>query len=197
MQLKDLIRFNRSYRKYDNTFKINDSTLIEFIERSRFVPSSRNIQSIRFHIVNNQTDNDFLFEQLSWAGYLKDWDGPEESQRPSAYIIICNDNSLFKNAEIDIGIISQTILLQLAEKGLGGCMIGAFKKNNISQYFEIEDPHSVKLVIAIGKPVQEIILEDIKDNDHKYYLDGNNLHHVPKRTINELILNINQLKTNP
>ncbi|MBN1252061.1 MAG: nitroreductase family protein [Bacteroidales bacterium] len=192
--LKDLIKLNRSYRKFYEA-EININTLKELIELAKLSPSPRNLQALKFIISNNKKTNNNIFEQLAWAGYITDWNGPEKGERPSAYIIILGDKNLSDNFERDFiytasGIVSQSILLGAIEKELGGCIIAAIKKNKIKEILNISDDLEILLVIALGKPKEEIIIERVKNNDIKYWRDENEAHHVPKREIEELIIKI-------
>lgn len=48
---------------------------------------------------------------------------------------------------------------------------------------------AVKLVIALGKPKEEIVIDDIPaDGDIKYYREENQVHHVPKIVLDDLLL---------
>jgi len=42
----------------------------------------------------------------------------------------------------------------------------------------------------MGKPVETIIVDDIRNNDVKYWRDEKQIHHVPKRRLDELILKL-------
>lgn len=187
---KDLVLKNRSYRRFYENEKVTMATLEDLASLSRIVPSTANCQAIRLMLINSKEDNTKVFATLGWAGMLKDWPGPIEGERPSAYIILLNDLSLGKNKATDIGIIAQTILLGAVEKELGGCMIGNINRSVLANSLGIDlDKYSIELVIALGKPKENIMLEDMNDEHGiRYYRDADGTHHVPKRSLDEIII---------
>jgi len=186
---KNLIKKNRSYRRFDNSFKIPIDTLRELVGFARLAPTGANLQPLKFIISNSPETNAKIFPQLAWAGYLKNWDGPVESERPSAYIIILGDKNIKNEFSCDCGIAAQSILLGAVEKGLGGCMIGSIKKGNLSSALNIDSKFEILLVIALGKPTEKVQIEETKiSDDIKYWRDEKNIHHVPKRPLDEIIL---------
>ncbi len=187
--LKELLLKSRSYRRFNQNFKIDYSELAGLVELARYVPSTVNSQPLKFKIVNTPEENEKVFECLAWAGLLKDWRGPEEGERPSAYIIILCDLSVGNDKRYDDGICAQTIMLGAAEKGLGGCMFGSIKREKLAENFSIDrDKYSIDLVLALGKPVEEIKLVDLPENGSTaYYRDENAVHYVPKRSLDDLI----------
>lgn len=188
--LKDLISKNRSYRRFDESKKISHSELLEIASLSRLVPSSANMQAIKLMLINSPEDNATVFNTLTWAAKLKDWNGPIEGERPSAYIILLCDLSISKNQPVDDGIIAQTLLLGAVEKGYGGCMLGNIKREQLAQKLNIDlEKYKIDLVIALGKPIEEVVLEDVSlEHGIDYYRDAQKVHHVPKRPLEELII---------
>lgn len=184
--LKDLVLKNRSYRRFYEDTAIDRETLLELIDMARNTPSAANNQPIRYKIVNDPEGCAQLFPLIGWAGYLKEWPGPGEGERPSAYIVMASP--VEANATIDEGIAGQTILLGAVEKGLGGCFLGNIRKEQIAGIISLPEGLKIDYVIALGKPKETVVLEDIKGNDVKYYRDENAVHHVPKRTLEQVIL---------
>ena len=186
---KDLVKLNRSYRRFDSSEDISYDVLTDIIDTARYTPSARNLQVMRFRIVNTKVENDRVFRTLGWAGYLPDWDGPEENERPTAYIVLLRDITLGKTINYDDGIAAQTITLAAVEKGLGCCMIQSCQWKELFDILNINPlKYTFSSIIAIGKPVENIILEDIKEGNVKYYRDEQLSHHVPKRTLAELLI---------
>ena len=144
---------------------------------------------MKYFLSADKNTNEKIFSTLAWAGYLKDWDGPVKGERPSAYIIILGDTSLTNNFYCDHGIVSQSMLLGAVEKGLGGCIFASIKREKLKTLLNIENYLEVLLVIALGKPKEEIVIEDVMEDDIKYYRDEKQVHHVPKRKLRELIIN--------
>lgn len=189
--IRDIILKNRSYRCFNEFFTINSNTLRSFIDSARISGASANLQNLKFIVANTTEKNNLIFPNLAWAGYLKDWKGPAKGERPSAYIIILSDNEIHESPfQVDVGIAAQSILLSAAEKDLGGCMVGSIQRTKLREALVIPDRYDIMLVIALGKPAESIVLEEVKDGNIKYWRDESGTHHVPKRSLDELILEL-------
>jgi nitroreductase len=165
--------------------------LNELIDLARLSSSGTNMQSLKYILSNKYEKNERIFKHLRWAGYLKDWNGPEEGEKPSAYIVMVNDLSISKNYWWDHGIAAQSILLGATEKGLGGCMFGSVDKAGLAKELVIGDKYEILMVIALGKPKEEVVLEELQSSgDIKYWRDEKAVHHVPKRALKDIILDI-------
>ena len=188
--ITELIQQNRSFRRFYQDVIMPESDLREMVENARLTPSGRNAQTLRYVLSNTEEMNALIFTTLSWAGYLTDWDGPKEGERPSAYIVILNDDTLSKNYFCDHGITSLTILLTAVEKGYGGCIIGAVDRDTLRESLHIPEKYSIVQVIALGKPAETVVIEPMIDGDIKYWRDPQGVHHVPKRSLEEIIVQL-------
>ena len=186
--IKDIIMKNRSYRRFNSTCDISNDTLKSLVDLARLSGSAANLQPLKYIISNDPAMNEVIFSTLSWAGYLKNWDGPKEDERPTGYIVVLGDTTIGKSFECDAGISCQSILLGAVEKGLGGCIIGTVKRDKLMKQLFIPEHLSVLYVIALGEPVEKVVIEDVESiNDIKYWRSPNGEHHVPKRSINQII----------
>ena len=190
MKLKDLIIKTRSYRRFDESHKIETKTLEDLIDLARLSCSGANRQPLKYLIYNKPEDCERIFPSLAWAGYLEDWPGPDKGERPSAYIIILGDKSITENFGVDHGIAAHIIMLGSAELGLGGCIIASLKREEITNELRIPDKFEILFILALGKPVENVIIDEIKNNDVKYWRDSNKNHHVPKRNLDDLIIKL-------
>lgn len=188
--IRELLMRNRSYRRFDENVAISAEQLISWIGLARYTASGRNAQPLKYIPIRTREDRERLFPSLGWAGYLTDWDGPAPGERPSAYVIIVNDTEIATNYFCDDGINAQTILLGAVEDGFGGCMIASLKKEAIRQAFSIPERYQILMVLALGKPIESVVLEDMKDGNYKYWRDASDVHHVPKRSLEELIIRL-------
>ena len=187
--IKNAVLKNRSYRRFYGDYKIERNTLLELIDLARLSPSGRNLQPLKYAVANNAQTNAKIFSTLSWAGYLKDWNGPEETERPTAYIVMLIDKNLASGTPaIDEGIACQSILLGAVERGLGGCIIQSVKRLELADLLSIPQSLEVALVIALGKPKEEVRIVNIQNDDIKYFRDEKAVHYVPKRSIDDIIV---------
>jgi nitroreductase len=188
--IRDLILKNRSYRRFDEKENISVEILKELLDLARLSPSARNAQSLKYFLSFDTETNEKIFPYLSWAGYLTDWKGPEEGEHPSAYIIVMNDTTISANYLCDDGIATQSILLGAVEKGLGGCIVASVNRHSLQSELQLPEQFNIIHVIALGKPIEEVQLEEMRDNDCKYWRDKDKVHHVPKRKLEDLIIHI-------
>ncbi len=187
--IQDLILKNRSYRRFYESEKISIEDLYSFINLARLSPSAKNMQPLKYIISNDEEKNEMIFQTLMWAGYLKNWNGPEKGERPSAYIVILKDTSLSDNIFCDDGIAIQSMLLGAVGKGFGGCIIGSVNRKKLQESLEIPEHLDILYVLALGKPKEEVVIEELgEDGDIKYWRDKDGVHHVPKRELSDLIL---------
>jgi len=185
---KTLVKDNRSCRRFDNTVKISPQDLTELVDLARHCASAANNQPLKYILSNRETTNQAIFECLGWAAYLTDWPGPEPSERPTAYIVITGDHTISDKFWCDHGIAAQTILLGARAKGLAGCMFGAINIKKLKSVLEIPDHLEVKLVVALGKPLEKAVIDEVgPDGSIRYFRDGNQVHHVPKRSLDDLV----------
>ena len=188
MNLKDLILKTRSCRRFDESHQIRLETLERMIDLARLSPSGGNRQPLNYLLYNKPEECERIFPYLAWAGYFKDWQGPENGERPSGYIIMLGDKSVTDAFGVDHGIAAQSIMLGATETGLGGCIIGSIKREELCEELKIPDKYEILFILALGKPIEKIIIDEIKHNDVKYWRDKEGNHHVPKRNLEELIL---------
>lgn len=188
MDLRDLVQRNRSYRRFDATRPVEASTLEELVALARCTASAANKQPLKYVLSSAADWNGRIFDTLAWAAYLTEWPGPSPSERPTAHIVFLLDTTIAKAAEVDVGIAAQTILLGAVEKGLGGCMFLNIRKDALARTLGLPDHLAIVLVIALGWPVERVVLEECPAaGSIKYYRDAGGTHHVPKRGLDELI----------
>ena len=187
--LEGLVRQNRSYRRFFEEEKIARETLEKLVNLARLSPSGANLQPLKFILSHTAERNEKIFKTLSWAGYLPAWGGPKPGERPSAYVVILCDKTIRTTVSCDHGIAAQSIMLGAAALGVGGCMIGSIRCEELKEALIIDEKYDVLLVLALGRPREKVVLEGLpEDGSIKYYRDGEDVHHVPKRSLEELII---------
>jgi nitroreductase len=159
------------------------------VDAARLSAAAGNLQPLKYILSNQGEKNSKIFQHLAWAGYLKDWPGPGEGERPSAYVIVLGDRRITKSFGCDHGIACQNIMLAAVERGLGGCMIGAINRERLRKDLDIPDHFEILLVLALGKPKERVVLEEVgPDGNIKYWRDSDGVHHVPKRSLDDIIV---------
>lgn len=191
--LHDIVQSCRSYRRFDESVRIDRATLEAWINTARLVASSGNAQPLRYALVSSEDTCARVFECCAWAKALPDWEGPAPGERPAAYIVICRefDRALADTFTAwDEGIAAQTLMLRATEAGFGGCMVGSFKRRQLCEAIGIDaNRFKPDLVLALGKPAEEVRLVDVpNDGSTTYWRDEESVHFVPKRKLNDVLL---------
>lgn len=187
--LEDLIRKNRSCRRFIQSRSMDMNTLNELVNLARLSASGANLQPLKYVLSCNPEKNAEIFSCLVWAAYLKDWPGPLEGERPSGYIVVLGDTAIAQDFGCDHGIASQSILLGAREKGLAGCMMGAVNREKLRDVLNLSSQHKILLVLALGVPREEIVVEPLgADGSIRYWRDSRGVHHVPKRSLKDVVI---------
>lgn len=218
MDVREALHKSRSYRRFWQNVQIPETDMLVIADAARLSPSGRNIQALKFLLSFDEETNRKIFPTLAWAGYLTDWAGPEEGERPSAYIVQLLDTRIATSTFCDEGITAQSMLLQATELGYGGCIIAAVKRKELKEALGLPEYYEIKFVIALGKPKETVVLEDMggrtshtdlaahdsdkpgtvhnchetgtgrRSDDYRYWRDPDGTHHVPKRPLRDIVL---------
>jgi len=190
-EFENLVIRSRSFRRFDQTKRIPREALVALVDLARRTPSAGNRQPLKYAIIHSPADCARLFPHLRWAAALKDWGGPAEGERPAGYILIFCDARILREPGCDQGIAAQTLLLGAAAQGLGGCMLGAIDRARIRADFNVPEDLDLSLVVALGVPAEKCVLEDAPvGGDVTYYRDAQSVHHVPKRPLAEVLVEL-------
>lgn len=189
--LRRLLISDRSVRRYEESFSVDAGVLERLVELTRYCASGRNMQPLRYRMVCDAAERERVFPLLAWAGYMPDWDGPAEGERPAAYLVQCLDTRYGEALLCDDGLQLQAITLGAAALGLGCCIIKSFNSVKLKEELSLPEGMKPLYVLAIGRPAETVVIEETDgtpDADIKYYRAADGVHHVPKRPLGELII---------
>jgi len=155
---------------------------------ARLSASGGNLQPLKYILSCDPKRNARIFGCLAWAGYLKAWGGPVEGERPAAYVVILGDTTIRREFGCEHGIAAQSIMLGATAKSLSGCIIGSIERERLRDVLAIPVKYEILLALALGRPGEKVVLEAVKAGDIKYWRDAQGRHHVPKRSLREIVL---------
>jgi nitroreductase len=190
MSLADLVARSRSYRRFHEHDPVPLETLRALVALARLAPSGGNQQPLRFLLSADTGRNAAIFPHLTFAGRLR-WTGPAPGERPAAYVVVLGDQRVKSPSgfAFDAGVAAQTILLGAAERGLGGVIVGGVQRAALGRSLGLGEHLELVLVLALGRPREEVVLEPLPaSGDTAYWRDEAGRHHVPKRSLDELIV---------
>ncbi len=190
MDILELVTKNRSHRRFQESDPISMEQLEDLVELARLSPSAGNLQPLKFVLSNDPARNASIFSCLIWEDYIKNSRGPAEGRRPAGYIIVLGDSTITKDFSCNHGIAAQSILLGATAMGLGGYMFAEVDKARLASLLGIPREYEVLLVIALGVPRERVVITEARDGNTTYWRDINKVHHVPKRPLGEIILDL-------
>jgi len=179
------ITSRRTIRKYAQK-DVPEEVLSRCVDAARLSPSGANRQPLKFVIVDNQKLLTEVFSTLRWAGYLPEYK-PSEDEMPRAYVVVLLDKNIRKNPGHDAGISAMSISMVAYDEGLGSCIIGAVDREKLRKILNVPDSFDIVLVVALGYPAENPVVDKIKDADIRYWLDENGVLHVPKRNLEDIV----------
>jgi nitroreductase len=188
MTFPSLVLKSRSIRRFGPE-PMERGTLLQLVDIARSCPSGSNKQPLKYLLSADPARNALIFPCLAWAGQIKDWPGPAEGERPAGYIIVLGDTTVAADFGVDHGLAAQTIMLAAADKGLGGCILGAVQRERLAATLGIGPRYRILLVLALGTPGEKVVLEDLPaGSHHRYWRDAAGVHHVPKRLLRDVVV---------
>ena len=189
MNVYDAVKSRRTIRKFKQD-PVPSEDIKKIIDCARLAPYGANLQPLKFAVITDENDRKNLYPLIKYAAYLTDWN-PSFEECPPVYIAVLTDTSLkaADKSECDCGAAVMSMWLEAEELGLGSCWLGAIDRNKIKEKLNIDEKYHVSYMLGLGYPAQSGETFDMKD-DIKYYFDENGNVHVPKRTLDEIIVEL-------
>lgn len=187
--VRDLVYSSRSVRRFVEGEHVGREVLLDLIDLARVTPSGNNRQSLKFALVHESGMAERIFGCLRWAAAIPGWEGPTSGERPPAYIVILGDTEIAPTFGCEQGIVAQTMLLGATERGLAGCIVGSVDRDRLRHALALDARFEILLVVALGRAAETVALEEVgPDGDVRYWRDDAGVHHVPKRSVGDIVI---------
>ena len=184
VSLQSLLMKNRSTRGFDASFKVRHDQLVSLVEAARLAPSAMNQQVLRYRLVTEEEAH-LVLPHIRLGRALPELNLPLEGTEPNAFVVICTDKES-RFIDMDMGIVTQTMLLRAVEMGLNGICIAAFDHEAVSKALNL--PLAPQLILAIGRSAERIEVVDIAEGESTTYYRKNGTHFVPKLRTEDFII---------
>ena len=191
MNYKELVFSSRTNRSFDESREISREELVSLVDLARHTPAAMNMQPLKFRLVYEKEELDKTLAITAWGGALPELKLPPDGHAPTAYIIVCHDKDITDDSPmflVDVGIVTQTVILGANDMGLQGCVLGSAKPDDLKRVLGLPANLVPKLTIALGKGEDTVKIVDAKNGNITYYRDENNTHYVPKRPLEDIII---------
>ncbi len=144
-------------------------------------------QPLKFLLVNDAETNAKVFRAC--VGGLPDrLKGPRRANAGGLFVML-GDTEFGTALRPMRASLAQSMMLGAVEVGFGGCMLGSINRPKLRELLEIPERYEILLVLALGKPVETVVIDPVgEDGSVKYWRDEQQVHHVPKRSLDDLIL---------
>ncbi len=180
---------NRTYRRFDEGVRVGREALERLVDLGRMSPSAMNRQWLRYGVVHTPEGCAQIFPHLRWAASLPDWPGPDAGERPTGYIVVVEDSINGQGLPVDAGIASQSIMLGAVAMGFGGTMISNMDREALGALLGlVPERMRIVLVLALGRVKEQVVVEPMPANGATTYWREGLVHHVPKRSLQEVLL---------
>ncbi len=188
MEVSKALINRRTIRKFTQE-TIPGKDLLDLVEYARVAAYPANLQPLKFAIIDKKVLTDKIFPHIKWAGYLVDGT-PKENEKPTAYITVLGDKSIKNSFEVEAGAAVTSMMLGALDKGIASCWIGALNRSEIMNILNLDNDNLELLyLLALGYPAQESQICELIE-DVKYFLDENHVLNVPKRSMDEILIEI-------
>ncbi len=184
----NLVHAARSCRRFVEDKPVSRETLRDIVDCARTVSSALNKQPLRYITVTEPETVAKVFSHTNWASVLK-WGGPFEGERPTGFIAMLTDEALGKPVFCDMGIAGQTMQLYATSQGLGCCMLNNFPRGPVREILGIPEETEILLLFGFGVAKEVRRIAEAKPGESlQYWRDAEGVHHVPKRSLSEVLL---------
>ena len=192
-EIMNLIEGRRTYRRFDESRHIPDEVIADMKRAAQLSSSAMNRQPLRYIYIRTPETVNAVFDITSWGGAIPNGGGrPKVSERPTLFVAILTEKELqTKFTPFDEGLAASNLTLAAYAHGVGSCILGSVRVDELRNLLSIGDDLDVSCVIGFGYPAHKSTVKEVSmGEDIKYYMDENRDYIVPKKSISDTIVEI-------
>ena len=187
MDFTKLSPARRTIRRFEQRI-VPDEELRHLIDMARFASCGSNKQFLRYIVIRQPEAVKAVFETTRWAGLVAPRRTPVWGvDAPLCFIAVTmpvDAENAIRHA--DAGAAIQTIQLAAWERGLGCCWFASFDPAKVAEITGLAAGYKVLYLIAAGYPAESPVSETAVDGNVDYYLDAEDVLHIPKLPVDEI-----------
>ena len=191
MNLTELLKTRRTYRKFDQTRPVPDQTVQAILEAQQLASCANNRQPLRYIVIRTPEMVEKTFSLTRWAAALPPEIGmPRDGEHPTLFIAVLKDKAI-ANAwtDVDVGLAVSNMTLAAWEQGVGSCILANIQREPLRELLGIGDGYDLHLLLAFGYPTHTSEIKEVeKDAPLAYSTDENYHYTVPRRKISDVVL---------
>jgi nitroreductase len=192
MDIYEAVTKRRSIREFRD-IPVPYDVLERCVNAARLAPSAMNCQLCEYIIVDDEQLLPRVFDAVvSWVGVPRPKDGWPQGRRPRAYIVILINvpleaemGAVRTNTNFDVALAAENMVLVALEQGLGSCVMTGVDRDKLRQVLNIPDKYEIALVVALGFPDENPVIEVATDSI-KRWIDSKGVRHIPKRKLEDI-----------
>lgn len=190
MELMELLKTRRTYRKFDQNRPVSQSIIDDILLAARISSSACNLQPLRYLVIKSPQKTEQLFPLTRWAALLpKELGQPKEGEHPVLFILVVYDSRhKTKWIDTDAGLAISNMTLAAWNHGVGSCIMDNIDRAEIKKICGIPQETEIHSAVAFGYPLHQSRIVSIKeDGNTHYFLDEENNYCVPKRDLRQMV----------
>ncbi|MBE6356207.1 MAG: hypothetical protein E7058_03740 [Lentisphaerae bacterium] len=186
MNFAELVSSRRTIRRFEQR-QLPDELIVQLIDAARYASCASNKQPLRYVVIREREAVRQVFETTRWAGMVAPKRTPEWGvDAPLCFIAVTIPAEMPLHLPADAGAAVQSMELAAWEKGVGCCWFASFDPQKTAQIIGLPPERKVLYLVAAGFPAETPVTEDAVDGNVAYYLDSQDVLHVPKLPVNEI-----------
>ncbi len=148
MDIHELIRYRKSVRSWENR-DVEPAMVERIVESARYAPSAKNGQEWHVIAVTDAGKRKKLGNDIAGQPFV--------SQAP-VILAVCGDTTVGDmrcgqpRMPVDIGTLTDHLMLVAAHEGLGTCWIGAFDGGEAATLLDVPNGWAVAALLPLGYP---------------------------------------------
>ena len=165
MDFFEVVFGRRSTRRFRKDL-VKREDIDRMIDAGRYAPTGFNKQPVRFAIVATMEKVDEMFGFTGWLTGK-----PEPGQRPAAYVVVCNDDSVTEGTT-SCDCATYAVMLAAHALGYGSCWHGCRGNDKVKRFLGLPENITPHVAVSLGVPDEEFLLKDpcdewevVKDGD--------------------------------